>query len=565
MKNLFKQAINQAFSDLFPESPEPSQDILRPKPGFGDYSSNIALKMAKKVEGVTNPQELAEKIAAKVKELDQDGSFSKVEAISGFVNVHLSQKSLSQNLKSLLESDSQSEITKPGRVLIEYFQNNVAKPPHIGHLRAAVIGDSLKRVFKYLGYDTVSDTHVGDWGTQFGILLYAFKTLGNPEVVKKDPVVELNKLYVDFSAQIKENPDLRELGKAEFAKLEAGDPENRKLWEWFVEVSNEDFARYQALLKLLPFEYSLGESYYEEQMKPFLEELESKGLVSTGETGEKYVDLEDENLGRCILVKSDGATTYHMRDLPTFKNRIENLGITQNIYVVDTRQSHHFRQLFAVLRKAGYDTGTSRHIDFGFMSLPEGAISTRNGTVISLENLLGEANKQALQIINEKNPTLANKEEVAKQVGLASVKYFDLSHNRTSDIVFTWKAAVSFEGNTGPYLQYTHARIKSILRKAGDFEKLYTAETNQKTEELLRELCFFNEIVEQVSKDFLPSGIASYLFSLSQTFNSFYEAVPVLTETDPEKRFHLLTVCSATAETIRTGLYLLGIESPEEM
>jgi len=552
--------------------------ITVPEPRFGDYASNAALVLGKQLK--KNPAEVASAIISELKKLDEKGVFESIEPAGGFINFKLSQNYLLKNLQNILEQGDLfgcSIIGEGKTVVVEYFQNNVAKPPHVGHLRSAVIGDCLLRVLKSQGYKAVSDTHIGDWGTQFGVLLYAYKTLGDKKVIEKDPINELNKLYVEMSAKIEADESLKEKGKEEFAKLEKGDTENRELWQWFVRVSLEDFEKYRDLLDVLPFDHNLGESFYEDKMPAIIAELKSAGLLVDSE-GAQIVNLEDAKKGIAVLVKSDGATTYLLRDLATVKYRVEQMRLYQALYVVDNRQSHHFEQVFEISKRAGWlkDEATiCKHIDFGFMTLPEGAISTRKGTTISLQNLLDEAGKRALAIINEKNPELENKEAVAKLVGLAAIKYFDLSHNRKSEIMFTWDKALSFEGNTGPYLQYTHARIQGILRKAGAVvspfmgsqSKTADKSANYKAQELsvMRKLVQFPEVVEQVAKDYLPNALCNYLFELSQTFNSFYQEVPVTQETDDSLRSFRLKLITATAQAIRNGLYLLGIEAPEEM
>lgn len=555
-------------------------DVSTPKAGFGDYATNAAMVLFKKfnVAPAENPIKFAELLANQIKELDKKNTFEKVEAVGGFINFTLSSNELLNNLKNILENGEEygrSEIGENRKIIVEYFQNNIAKPPHVGHLRSAVIGDSLVRILKFTGFNTTTDTHIGDWGVQFGILLYAYKQFiangGDKSQIEKDPVIELNKLYVDMSAQIDAKPELRDLGKEEFKKLEEGDAENRKLWQWFVDESLTDFERYRKILNINPFDENLGESFYEDKMSAVIADFESKGLVKVGETGEKYVDLEDDGLGRCILVKSDGATTYHLRDFATYFYRKDTFDFYRNLYIVDVRQSHHFRQLFKVLEKAGYPAEIdSAHIEFGFMSLPEGAISTRKGTTISLENLIAEAEKQALAIIQEKNPGLEDKETVAKKVALAAIKYFDLSHNRSTEIVFTWDKALSFEGNTGPYLQYTHARINGILRKGGITEKPkiledLKGEISASELAVLQKLFKFSESIEQVVVDYTPNLICNYLFELAQNFNAFYEEMPILKEVDEAKRTFRLNLIFATAQVLKNGLNLLGIEAPEEM
>jgi len=573
-KNYIRHLLSSALLDLQFTPLLESVEILVPEPQFGDYSTNAALVLAKKVK--KNPKEVAAKIIEQIKLNKDFEKLQLVEERGGFINFTLSSEFLLGNLGKIIEQGDLygCSVAGGGRtVVVEYFQNNVAKPPHVGHLRSAVIGDCLLRVMRSQGYKAISDTHIGDWGVQFGILIHAFKTMGDRKVVEKDPINELNKLYVEMSAKIEADESLRENGKEEFIKLEKGDTENRELWQWFVQVSLDDFERYRQLLDVLPFDHNLGESFYEEHMPAVLEELRSKKLVVTGETGEQYIDLEKFGLGRCILVKSDGGTTYHLRDFATYIYRRKEFNFFRNIYVVDNRQRHHFNQLFKTLELAGYPAERdSVHVDLGFMSLPEGAISTRKGTTISLQNLIDEANKRALDIINEKNPGLANKEDVAKEVALAAIKYFDLSHNRKTEIVFTWETALSFEGNTGPYLQYTHARIQGILRKGTSNElwvesQLETSNLQLTTHEfsVLRKLVQFPEIVEQVSKDYLPNILCNYLFELSQTFNSFYQEVPVTQEPDAKLKSFRLSLITAAAQVIRNGLYLLGIEAPEEM
>jgi arginyl-tRNA synthetase len=547
----------------------PPVEVLKPESAFGDYSTNIALRLSKVLK--TSPKILAESFINQLKLLDTHGDFLDISEAGGFINFKLSKKALLENLSEI--GNKKDRYGASGgldqTVIVEYFQNNVAKPPHVGHLRSAVVGDSLLRIFRFLGYKAISDTHIGDWGVQFGILIYAFKINGDRSAIEKDPINELNKLYVDISEKIETDPDLREKGKQEFKKLEDGDAENRKLWQWFVDESLKDFERYRNLLGLMPFDNNLGESFYEDKMPAVLEDFKAKKLVEIGETGELYVELEEFGLGRCILVKSDGATTYHLRDFATYIYRKQEFGFYKNLYVVDNRQSHHFLQLFKVLELAGFDPQSdSAHVDLGFMSLPEGPISTRKGNIISLQALINEAEFRAVAIINEKNPDLKDKDKVASQVARAAIKYFDLSHNRKTEFTFTWDNALSFDGNTGPYLQYTHARIHGILRKAQDASIKYNADSITPDEletAVLRKLYEFPEILTEVIRDSLPNLLCNYLFELAQSFNSFYQSIPVLAETDENVKNFRMELITATAQTINNGLGLLGIDAPQEM
>ena len=545
-------------------------EVSIPDFDFGDYATSIALVLGKQLK--LNPKDVAVKIIEKIKQLDKENCFDEIYELKGFINFRLSKKVLLSTLSEILKLKDKFGRSSNGEnktVIVEYFQNNVAKLPHVGHLRSAVLGDSLKRIFNFLGYNAISDTHVGDWGTQFGILIYAFKTIGNKKIVEKDPINELNKLYVKISEKIEQKPELKELGKLEFKKLEKGDRENRQLWQWFVDESMKDFERYRCLLGLLPFDYNLGESFYEEQMSDVVKEFEIKGLVSEGETGERYVDLESYGLGRCILIKSDGASTYHLRDFATYIYRKSKFDFFKNIYVVDNRQSHHFKQLFKVLELAGYPARQDGiHVSLGFMSLPEGAISTRKGNIISLQNLVDEAEGRALQIIQEKNPMLEQKTIVASQVARAAIKYFDLSHNRKSEFVFEWNKALSFEGNTGPNLQYTHARINGVLRKAGISSVSLNVDSlsiNSYEFAVLRKLQQFGDVLQSILQDYMPNYLCNYLFELSQCFNVFYQSINILREQDKQIRNFRLQLIVATAQVIKNGLHLLGIDAPEKM
>lgn len=536
-----------------------------PQPEFGDYATNLPLILAK--ERSISPMALAAEIAQKI----NSPLIEKAEAASpGFINVWLSAKALAAGLEGILANPRSYGGGLEGRgrtVIVEYFQLNVAKEPHVGHLRSAVIGDSIKRILRHLSYHAISDTHIGDWGTQFGILISAFKRIGgNIKGVEDDPFELLNRIYVEENALIEADPALREQAKEEFAKLERGDKENRAIWEWMVELSMRKLKDNAALLQLLRFEEHRGESSYEEAMPTIVKKALEKG-VAVKKDGAVLVDLIKEGLDEAILIKSDGASTYLLRDLATIKHRKENWGFYKNIYVVDVRQAHHFRQVFRVAELLGFEgTGESAHIEIGFMKLPEGAFSTRKGNAILLDRLIREAEERALKVIEEKNPNLLHKPLIAKDVALGAIKYFDLSHHRKSDIVFRWEEALSFEGNTGPYLQYTHARFLSILRKfGGKLPKLSKEVRFAGERNLAVELFRFPEAVRQAGHEFTPHVIAQYLFHLSQAANNFYHTHRVLDEADEEKKKLRILLVKGVAEVLKTGLYLLGIKAPEEM
>lgn len=555
--------------------------VEKPRSDYGDYAVNAAFVLAKRSQ--KSPNEIAGDIVEKLN-TNKPEEFEKIEAVGGYVNFFLSKKYLKDELNEILKKGEKYGSGKPSEkidkkpIIVEYFQNNVAKPPHIGHLRSAVLGDSLLRVFKFLGYKTISDTHIGDWGTQFGILIYAYKEFikngGKKSDIEKDPINELNKLYVDISNKIEKNPELKESGKIEFKKLEDGDGENRKLWQWFVDESKNDFENYRKQLDLLPFDHNFGESFYEDKMESVFGDLKKSGLVIESD-GAQIINLEEDGLGIAILKKSDGASTYLLRDLATFVYRVNEFNFYKNLYVVDVRQSHHFEQLFNIAVKMDWDKNPdktprniSRHVVFGFMSFEGNAISTRKGNAATLQDVLDEAQKRALEIIKEKNPGLEDKEKAARLIGLAALKYFDLSHNRKTEFNFDWEKALSFEGDTGPYLQYAHTRIHGILRKTNKeiVDKIvYGGEINKHESNLMRKLVQFPDVVEEIIYDYTPNILCHYLFELSQTFNSFYEAARVLQETDKNRRSFRLAIITATAQIIKNGLYLLGIEAPTQM
>ncbi len=548
-------------------------DVSYPKPGFGDYATNAAMVLFKKFNTAPakSPMEFATALAEKISELDHNNTFSKIEAVGGFINFTLSEKVLLHNLKNIFESAENfgsSTVGANQKVLVEYFQPNMAKPLHLGHLRTAIIGDALFRILKFSGFNVESDTHLGDWGTQFGLLLLAYKKWGDIEVIKTNPIIELNKLYVRINAEIEENPELREEGKLEFVKLEQGDEDVKKIWQQFKEWSWEEYDIIYNDLGVRKSDNDWPESFFADKMPTVLQQLKDKGLLKESQ-GAQIVDLEDHKLGVAVLVKSDGGTTYLLRDLATYIYRKEQ-GFEKQIYVVDNRQSHTLNQTFKILELLGVieSPDEALHIAYGFLSLPEGAMSTRKGTIIGANELITKAQEQALAIVEEKNPGLENKEEVSKLVMQSAIKYFDLSHNYKSDLVFTWDKALSFEGNTGPYLQYTHARINGILRKGDIGSSIQTpedVELSQTELVVLRKLQKFEEVVQQVLVEYTPNTLTNYLFELSQNFNSFYEVSPVLKEEDESKRNLRLNLIKATAQVIKNGLNLLGIDAPEEM
>ncbi|MFY9479793.1 MAG: arginine--tRNA ligase, partial [Aquabacterium sp.] len=462
MQEKIKKLIGQTIRTEFGEIEIREFSVMPPEQEeFGDYACNAAMVLAKVLQ--KNPMEIAQALVTAIKKTASD-LIKKIDVVSpGFINISISDSLVLASVSNILARPDTWEKSTEGNgktVILDYFALNIAKEPHVGHLRSAVIGDALKRILLARGYHTVADTHVGDWGTQFGILLYGYKNLSLEEnwksLVEKDAFFKLNELYVKTSAHIKDNPKLREEAKKEFAKLEQGDKENREIWQWMVDISMKKLEQSAKRLNLLTFEENRGESVYEGAMPLIVELALAKGIAKKTEDGAVIVDLTEEHLDQAVLIKSDGASTYLLRDLATIKYRQEEWHFWKNLYIVDNRQSHHFRQVFRVAEMLGFEgVGASEHVEFGFMKLPEGAMSTRAGNTISLDVVLDEAETRARDVIRIKNPDLKDANEVAKKVGLGAIKFFDLSHNRRSDVVFRWEDVLSFEGNTGPYIQYT--------------------------------------------------------------------------------------------------------------
>ncbi len=514
-------------------------------PKFGDYASNIAMAGSKLLK--LKPQSLAEKI---IENLDQS-IFEKVEiAGPGFINFTLKMEQLLQPMTYDLHPKIKDKI------LLEYFQPNIAKPLHVGHLRTAIIGDSIKRMLLFAGYNVESDTHMGDWGTQFGYLILIQKKFG-----------EVNeKLYAQLNAEAEKDPSIHDAAKHEFVKLEQGDVENKKIWQGLVESSMKQFLQINDLMDILPFDHHWPESFYEDKMPGVLDQLKAKNLLVESQ-GAQIVDLEKEKLGVAIIVKSDGGTTYLLRDLAGFLF-LQKEGFNKHLYVVDNRQALHYRQLFAILKlMREISEAEGIHIDYGFISFKGEALSTRKGNMVLANDVITQAEEKVATIIAEKNPTLKGKSEVIKAVTKAALKYFDLKHNRHSDIEFNWDDVLDFEGDSGPYLQYAYARLCGILKKNPNFKiQVPNNVPMSNTErEILFKTSILSEIVDDALKDYLPNILAHYLYELATLINKFYHESPVTQEKDEQIKNFRLGLILRAKETLGQGLDLLGIQALEEM
>jgi arginyl-tRNA synthetase len=531
-------------------------EIEYPDAALGDYSTNAALVLAKVAK--TSPKQLAEQI---VEKLDKS-KFAKIEVAGpGFINFKLSDEAVVASLTKEVEKQL-PEVDD--LILVEYFQPNIAKPLHIGHLRTAIIGDSIKRMLMYLGRKVESDTHMGDWGTQFGLLILAYRKYGNAEDVAKDPITKLNEYYIKINQDAESDPSVHEAGKQEFVKLEQGDEESRNVWKQFVDWSMEKFLAINDLMDILPFDHHWPESFFEDKMPEILEELKSKGLLVESQVAQ-IVNLEDQGLGIAVIVKSDGGTTYLLRDLATFQFRKKE-GFAKQLYVVDNRQSHHYRQLFAILKMLGeMQEGEGSHVDYGFISFKGEALSTRKGNMVLAHEVIAQAEQKVAEIIEQKNPELANKGQVIKAVAKGALKYYDLSHNRRSDYEFDWDEALDFQGNSGPYLQYTYARLSSVLRKVGEVPMAPVFEMSPTEHQLAVETTKIADMVEASVQDYLPNVLANYLYGLANLANRFYHESPVASETDETKKALRVALIKKTRSVLAEGLGLLGISVLEEM
>lgn len=510
------------------------------------------------------PQAIAADIAEKI-----DAShFEKVVATGPYVNFFLDKSQISdQVIKSVIQAGAdygQQEEGQGANVTIDLSSPNIAKPFSVGHLRSTVIGDAISNIYKKMGYNTIKINHLGDWGKQFGLLMVAYKKWGSKEAVEANPIDELLKLYVRINAEIENDPALDDEGRLWFKKLEDGDPEATELWQWFRDESLVEFNRIYKLLGV-EFDSLNGEAFYNDKMDEAVQILEEKGLLKESK-GASIVELDDVNLPPAMIKKSDGATLYITRDIATAIYRARTYNFVKNIYVVGQEQSNHFRQLKAVLKKMGFEWSDDMiHVDFGLVTKNRQKLSTRKGNIILLEPTLQEAISRAKAQIEEKNPELENKEEVAHAVGVGAVKFYDLKTDRRNGYDFDLEAMVSFEGETGPYVQYAYARIQSILRKANftpSADATYSL-SDSESWEIIKLLQDFSRVVKRAAENYDPSLIAKYAINLAQAFNKYYAHTRILDES-PE-RDSRLALSYSTAVVLKEALRLLGVDAPDKM
>jgi arginyl-tRNA synthetase len=493
-----------------------------------------------------------------------------IEAVSGFLNFKVNSthfaKSVIEEVMSKKDQYGASDIGKGKKTIIEYSSVNIAKPFHMGHIRSTMIGESLHRIYKFLGYETVAINHLGDYGTQFGKLIVAYKLWGDKDVIEKDPIPELLKIYVKFHQEAETNPSLEDEARSWFTKLENNDAEAVELWTLFKEMSLKVFNRVYEKLGVT-FDSYAGESFYSDKMPMILKELREKNIVVKSE-GAEIVDLEAYGIPPALITKKDGSSLYLTRDLAAAKYRKDNYDFDKNIYVVGSAQKLHFQQWIKIIELMGYEWHKDCiHVDFGMVALEAGSLSTRKGNVVFLEDVLDKAVEQTLEIINEKNPDLKNKEEVAKDIGIGAVVFQELYTTRNKDYTFSLEKTLSFEGETGPYVQYTHARACSVLRKVSfDPESKidYSLLTDEVSKDVVRLLSKFNETVILAHKNYEPHTVARYAVELAQNFNHFYHDNAILVEDEALKNARLALVHS-TKIVLENALKLVCLKAPEQM
>ena len=510
-------------------------------------------------------------IAADLSEsIEAKDEISKVMPLGGYVNFFVNKSQLAENvIKDVLtkkENYGHSDLGQGKAVVIDFSSPNIAKPFHIGHIRTTVIGNALYKIYDSQGYNVVRVNHLGDYGTQFGKLIVAFKLWGSKEAVEANPIPELLKLYIQFHDEAEKKPEMEDEARAWFTKLENGDEEAKALWQWFRDESLKEFARVYDLLDI-EFDSYAGESFYSDKMDTVIEQIKEKGLLQESQ-GTNVVDLEEYNMPPALITKNDGSTLYMTRDLAAAIYRKNTYDFDKCIYVVGSQQALHFQQLFKVLELMGFEWSKDLiHVPFGMVALEEGTMSTRKGRVVFLEDVLKQAIEKTKETVLSKNPNAKNVDEISKQVGVGAVVFQELSNSRVKDYTFSWERTLSFEGETGPYVQYTHARCCAVLRKANEevtTDINYDLLSDGDAAEVLKVIGSFNKSILSAMRRNEPHIVTRFVLDLAQAFNKFYHDNPILVE-DEELRKARLALVAATRQTLENGLGILGMHAPERM
>lgn len=547
----------------------PQQEIVNaietpPNKDMGDFAYPC-FKLAKQFKKAPAliAQELSEKIVKPdfIQEIKIQNAY-----INFFVSKEVYVKEVLEKVLCENEKYGDSSVGKGKTIVIDYSSPNIAKPFHVGHLRSTVIGNALYQIFETLGYHCEGVNHLGDWGTQFGKLIVAYQKWGSKEAVEQHGIQELMRIYVKFHDEAEKDAALEEEARSWFVKMQNGEEEALSLWKWFYNISIKEFNRVYDMLGV-HFDAYTGESFYNDKMAAVVEELEQKNLLKQSE-GAMIVDLEEEKMPPCLIIRKDGGTLYATRDITAALYRKNTYHFDKCIYLTALDQNLHFSQWFTVIKKMGYDWWKDLiHVPFGLVSLDSGKLSTRHGNVVLMEELLNQAILETQKIIEQKNPDLPNKKEVAEQVGIGAVIFNDLYNSRIKDVVFSWERMLNFDGETGPYVQYTHARACSILRKGGcdlvqniDYSKL----TDEASIEVCKILEQFPKKIQEAADKLEPYIVTRQLVSLSQAFNKFYHDNIILTSEEQTKQARIALVI-AVKTVLKKGLALLGIKAPEQM
>jgi arginyl-tRNA synthetase len=565
----FQEILTQKLAEALTAAGLPQAGAISPATDarFGDYQTNAALVLAKQLG--ENPRALAQKI---LDAYDQ-GDLCETPTIAGagFINLTLRPEVIAAHTAALLRDErlGVEKAVAPKRIVIDFGSPNVAKPMHVGHIRSTVLGDALARIAAFLGHDVIRDNHIGDWGTQFGMVIYGWKNLLDRAALERDPIAELVRIYKATNEKATADPAVREAARQELVKLQAGDAENFSIWKETVDLSLKEFERAYQVLDI-HYDIQRGESFYNDRLPSVVERLLKSKIaeISEGAVCVFFPDIPELAEKPAMIRKSDGGFNYATTDIATVDYRIQDLKADTVWLVVGAPQILHFKQIIAIARREGY-TADFRHITFGsILGDDRKLMKTRSGENVALRDVLDEAIARARKIVDEKNAELpeAEREAVAKIIGIGAVKYADLSQYRMTDYIFSWDRMLSFQGNTAPYLQNAYVRIRSIFRKAGEqfvpAKEIVLVAPEERN--LALRLCQFGETVPTVLNDFRPNVLANYLFELANSFHSFYEACPVLKSEEPA-RSSRLALCELTARILRQGLALLGIAVPEKM
>lgn len=562
-KKLISESLKSEIEDLTLEEIAALIEVP-PNKEMGDYAFPC-FKLAKVFRKA--PNAIAEDLAGKIQPTDD---INKIINLGGYVNFFVNKESLAKKVINQVltekENYGKSEFGKGKTVVVEFSSPNIAKPFHIGHVRTTVIGNALSKIYASQGYHVEKLNHLGDYGTQFGKLIVAYKLWGDKQAVENDPIKELLKLYIRFHDEAETKPEMEDEAREWFTKLENGDEEAKDLWQWFRDESLKEFSRVYKLLDI-EFDSYVGESFYSDKMPAVIEELKEKNLLEESD-GAMIVNLEDSKLPPALIQKRDGSTLYLTRDLASAFYRKKVYDFDKSIYVVGAQQELHFKQCFEIIKRMGYDWYKDMiHVQFGMVALEEGTMSTRKGRVVFLEDVLNQAIDRTRQIIEEKNPDAENIDEVAKAVGVGAVVFQELSNSRIKDYTFSWDRTLSFEGETGPYVQYTHARCCAVLRKAGQpvsADINYELLSDQDAADVLSVLENFNKSIMTAMNKNEPHIVTRFVLDLAQAFNKFYHNSPILVE-DADLRAARLALVEATRQTIENALKILGMKAPQKM